>query len=46
MPDQPECSPCRGTGKVISSEGGNPHTVTCPWCGGTGKRPAPTPSPE
>jgi DnaJ-class molecular chaperone len=38
-----ECSPCRGTGSVISGEGGSPHKVTCPWCGGTGERPAPTP---
>jgi DnaJ-class molecular chaperone len=31
------CSPCRGTGKVISSLAGDPHEVTCPWCGGTGR---------
>lgn len=31
------CTPCRGTGKVISSLGGEPHEVTCPWCGGTGE---------
>ena len=40
-----ECPPCRGTGTVISSEGGEPHPVTCPWCGGTGVRPAVTPPP-
>jgi DnaJ-class molecular chaperone len=32
-----ECSACRGTGKVSSSLGGEPHEVTCPWCGGTGE---------
>jgi DnaJ-class molecular chaperone len=31
------CTPCRGTGKLISGLGGNPHEVTCPWCGGTGE---------
>jgi DnaJ-class molecular chaperone len=31
------CTPCRGTGKVISSLTGNEHVVTCPWCGGTGR---------
>ncbi|MBF6620854.1 MAG: hypothetical protein ITG02_11575 [Patulibacter sp.] len=35
------CGPCRGTGKLLSSaatgpELGEPHTVTCPWCDGTG----------
>jgi DnaJ-class molecular chaperone len=30
------CTPCRGTGQVISTLGGSPHTVTCPWCEGTG----------
>ena len=33
--DRP-CSPCRGTGKVISGLGGTPQEVTCPWCEGTG----------
>ena len=33
-----ECMPCRGTGKVISSLGGEQNTVTCPWCGGGGER--------
>ena len=36
-----DCSPCRGTGSVISTLGGSPNPVTCPWCEGTGKRPAP-----
>jgi hypothetical protein len=30
--------PCRGTGKVISSLGGAPSSVTCPWCQGSGTR--------
>ncbi len=30
------CAPCRGTGRLISGLGGEPHTVTCPWCDGTG----------
>jgi DnaJ-class molecular chaperone len=30
------CSPCRGTGKVISNLGGSPSTIDCPWCEGTG----------
>jgi DnaJ-class molecular chaperone len=33
-----ECMPCRGTGKLISGLGGEPRTVTCPWCGGSGER--------
>jgi hypothetical protein len=33
-----ECMPCRGTGKLISSLGGEPSTVVCPWCGGEGIR--------
>lgn len=32
------CSPCRGTGRLISGAGGQPHQVTCPWCQGTGVR--------
>jgi DnaJ-class molecular chaperone len=32
------CSPCRGTGQVISGLGGTPHPVTCPWCEGTAQR--------
>jgi hypothetical protein len=30
--------PCRGTGKLISNLGGEPSTVTCPWCQGSGTR--------
>ena len=29
---------CRGTGQVISSLGGSPSSVECPWCGGSGQR--------
>lgn len=36
------CSPCRGTGSVISSADGETKPVTCPWCNGTGERPAPS----
>lgn len=28
--------PCRGTGKVISSLGGEQRRIPCPWCEGTG----------
>jgi DnaJ-class molecular chaperone len=38
------CPPCRGTGKVISTEGGAAKTVTCPWCGGSGERRPPVSS--
>lgn len=31
-----QCSPCRGTGTLISRLGGSEHTVTCPWCEGSG----------
>jgi DnaJ-class molecular chaperone len=31
-----ECTPCRGTGHLISNLGGEAHQVTCPWCGGSG----------
>jgi hypothetical protein len=31
---------CRGSGRVISNLGGTPSTVECPWCTGTGLRPA------
>jgi DnaJ-class molecular chaperone len=34
----PPCSACRGTGRVVSNLGGNPHEVTCPWCEGGGRR--------
>jgi len=33
-----ECMACRGTGNVISHLGGEPKTVTCPWCDGAGVR--------
>ena len=33
-----ECMPCRGSGKVISNLGGEPSTVSCPWCEGSGVR--------
>jgi DnaJ-class molecular chaperone len=32
------CRPCHGSGKVISSLGGKPRKVTCPWCRGGGVR--------
>jgi hypothetical protein len=32
------CSPCRGTGKLLSNLGGAAHEVRCPWCRGTGGR--------
>jgi DnaJ-class molecular chaperone len=31
------CTPCRGTGKLVSGLGGEPHDVVCPWCGGSGE---------
>lgn len=31
------CTPCRGTGQVISNLGGEPKQVACPWCDGTGQ---------
>ena len=38
-PHDPErCTPCRGTGRVISGLGGEPKPVTCPWCEGSGVR--------
>ena len=39
MHDPGRCSPCRGTGKLISMAGGEPKDVTCPWCDGTGRKP-------
>jgi len=36
--DPERCTPCRGTGRVISSLGGTPQPVTCPWCEGSGRR--------
>ena len=35
--DRERCTVCRGTGQVISTLGGSPQTVTCPWCKGTGR---------
>lgn len=32
------CMPCRGTGRLSSGFGGQPHEVQCPWCRGTGRR--------
>jgi DnaJ-class molecular chaperone len=34
--DRRRCTPCRGSGQVISTEGGEPRSVPCPWCDGTG----------
>ncbi len=31
------CTPCRGTGKVISNLGGEQRELTCPWCEGSGE---------
>lgn len=31
------CSPCRGTGRVISNLGGSPSEIDCPWCDGSGR---------
>ena len=36
--DPNRCTPCRGTGRVISGLGGTPKPVTCPWCEGSGIR--------
>jgi DnaJ-class molecular chaperone len=41
-PSQPEkdrrtCTPCRGTGRVISNLGGQQREITCPWCEGSGE---------
>ncbi len=35
--DAQACTPCRGTGEVISTLGGDPHRVVCPWCEGSGR---------
>jgi DnaJ-class molecular chaperone len=40
--DPKACPPCRGTGQVISSLGGEPRKVTCPWCQGSGIRKTPS----
>ena len=37
IPEDQICNPCRGTGRLISGLGGEPHEVECPWCEGTGK---------
>jgi DnaJ-class molecular chaperone len=33
-----ECMPCRGSGRVVSSLGGETNKITCPWCQGEGTR--------
>ena len=38
IPPEEICMPCRGTGRLISGLGGEPHEVQCPWCRGTGRR--------
>ena len=35
--DRDQCTACRGTGQVISTLGGTPQSVTCPWCEGGGR---------
>jgi DnaJ-class molecular chaperone len=35
--DREQCTCCRGTGQVISTLGGSPQNVTCPWCEGGGR---------
>ena len=35
--DPQRCTACRGTGRVVSNLGGEPHPVPCPWCDGTGR---------
>jgi DnaJ-class molecular chaperone len=35
--DPQRCTPCRGTGTVISQLGGTAQKVACPWCEGTGR---------
>lgn len=32
------CTPCHGSGQVISSLGDRQRKVTCPWCRGGGVR--------
>lgn len=34
-PEPSPCQACRGLGTVVSNLGGEPSTVTCPWCEGT-----------
>jgi DnaJ-class molecular chaperone len=36
-PERAGCTPCRGTGRVISNLGGEAHEMACPWCEGSGK---------
>jgi hypothetical protein len=33
---EPECAPCRGTGRVVSNLDGESRTIACPWCRGSG----------
>jgi DnaJ-class molecular chaperone len=35
--DRGRCTACRGSGEVISTEGGESRRVRCPWCDGTGR---------
>ena len=35
--DPQRCTACRGTGRVISTLGGERHEVPCPWCEGSGR---------
>jgi DnaJ-class molecular chaperone len=35
--DPQRCTACRGTGRVLSTLGGEPQEVTCPWCEGSGR---------
>jgi DnaJ-class molecular chaperone len=35
--DRGRCTACRGSGEVISTEGGERHNVRCPWCDGSGR---------
>jgi DnaJ-class molecular chaperone len=35
--DPQRCTACRGTGQVVSTLGGAPQQVTCPWCEGSGR---------
>jgi hypothetical protein len=35
--DDERCHPCRGTGRLVSTLGGSPHVVDCPWCEGSGR---------
>ena len=35
--DRGTCTPCRGTGRLVSNLGGEAHEVSCPWCEGSGR---------